>query len=89
MQPFWKAFDGFTKWVLPSSKVCQVSWSGPHQGQAAHVERYRSSPIMHSSVPDECKPIVLKDGERAVFPEALKKIRAGRLKERLSKAFQM
>lgn len=25
------------------------------QGQAAHVERYRSSPIMHSSVPDECK----------------------------------
>ena len=71
MQPFWKAFDGFTKWVgafskprracnevLPSSKVCQVSWSGPHQGQAAHVERYRSSPIMHSSVPDECKPIV-------------------------------
>eukprot|EP00439_Symbiodinium_sp_Y106_P046258 s759_g5.t2 len=24
---FWKAFDGYTKWVLPSSKVCQVSWS--------------------------------------------------------------
>ncbi|CAL1167135.1 unnamed protein product [Cladocopium goreaui] len=55
VQQFWKTFDGFTKWVLPSSKVCQVSWSGPHQGQAAHVERYRSSPIMHSSVPDECK----------------------------------
>lgn len=75
---FWKTFDGFTKWVLPSSKVCQVSWSGPHQGQAAHVERYRSSPIMHSSVPDECKPIVLQDGERVPFPEALKKIRAPR-----------
>eukprot|EP00439_Symbiodinium_sp_Y106_P041877 s759_g5.t1 len=40
---FWKAFDGYTKWVLPSSKVCQVSWSGPHQGQKAHVDRYRSS----------------------------------------------
>eukprot|EP00434_Breviolum_minutum_P038369 symbB.v1.2.034033.t2/scaffold4320.1/size63662/6 len=78
VQQFWKTFDGFTKWVLPSSKVCQVSWSGPHQGQAAHVERYRSSPIMHSSVPDECKPIVLLDGERVDFPEALKKIRAPR-----------
>jgi len=78
VQQFWKTFDGFTKWVLPSSKVCQVSWSGPHQGQAAHVERYRSSPIMHSSVPDECKPIVLLDGERVAFPEALKKIRAPR-----------
>lgn len=78
VQHFWKTFDGFTKWVLPSSKVCQVSWSGPHQGQAAHVERYRSSPIMHSSVPDECKPIVLLDGERVAFPEALKKIRAPR-----------
>ncbi|CAJ1397408.1 unnamed protein product [Effrenium voratum] len=60
--PFWKTFDGYTKWVLPSSKVCQVSWSGPHQGQAAHVDRYRSSPIMHSSVPDEYKPIATRLG---------------------------
>lgn len=75
---FWKAFDGYTKWVLPSSKVCQVSWSGPHQGQKAHVDRYRSSPIMHGSVPDEYKPIVLQHGERIPFPEATKKIRAPR-----------
>ena len=28
-------------------KVCQVSWSGPHQGFDAHVARYRNSPVMH------------------------------------------
>ena len=28
-------------------KVCRVTWSGPHQGLAAHVERYRNSPVMH------------------------------------------
>ena len=28
----WQAFDGFSGWSLPTAKVCQVSWSGPHQG---------------------------------------------------------
>ena len=28
----WQAFDGFSGWPLPTAKVCQVSWSGPHQG---------------------------------------------------------
>ena len=41
-------------------QVCQVGWSGPHQGFQAHVERYRNSPVMHKStlafswVPDFC-----------------------------------
>ena len=30
-------------------QVCQVGWSGPHQGFQAHVERYRNSPVMHKS----------------------------------------
>merc|ERR1712072_816951 len=38
---FWKAFDGFDSWVVQSPKVCRVSWSMPHQGYEAHVERYR------------------------------------------------
>ena len=28
----WRTFDGFSSWALPTAKVCQVSWSGPHQG---------------------------------------------------------
>eukprot|EP00933_Yihiella_yeosuensis_P085084 TRINITY_DN9988_c0_g1_i1.p1 TRINITY_DN9988_c0_g1~~TRINITY_DN9988_c0_g1_i1.p1 ORF type:complete len:271 (-),score=55.63 TRINITY_DN9988_c0_g1_i1:265-1077(-) len=77
---FWKIFHGYNKWVLPSSKVCHVSWSGPHQGQTAHVDRYRNSPIMHSSVPDEYKPAIfaLGTGERATFPPPSKKLRAPR-----------
>jgi hypothetical protein len=77
---FWKCFHGYTKWVLPSSKVCHVSWSGPHQGQRAHVERYRNSPIMHSSVPDEYKPVIFLPGSgvRTHFPPPTKKLRAPR-----------
>ena len=30
-------------------QVCQVTWSGPHQGLDGHVERYRNSPVMHKS----------------------------------------
>ena len=28
----WRTFDGFSSWALPTAKVCQVSWSGLHQG---------------------------------------------------------
>ena len=33
----WQTFDGFSGWSLPTAKVCQVSWSGPHQGFKALV----------------------------------------------------
>ena len=35
--------------VSAFSQVCQVGWSGPHQGFHVHVERYRNSPVMHKS----------------------------------------
>lgn len=75
---FWKTFAGYSKWVLPSAKVCHVSWSGPHQGRKAHLERYRNSPIMHNSVPDEFKPVVFSGSTRINFPGASKKLRAPR-----------
>lgn len=77
---FWQTFDGFTRWKLPSRKVCGVSWSGPHQGLEAHIERYRSSPVMHASVPDEYKPIILCDGVRIEFPPPSKNPRAPRVR---------
>jgi hypothetical protein len=77
---FWRTFDGYSKWTLPSRKVCSVSWSGPHQGLEAHVERYRNSPVMHTSVPDEYKPVIFRDGTRVVFPTATKSFRAPRIR---------
>jgi len=71
----WKMFDGFAAWSLPTSKVCQVRWSGPHQGFNAHVERYRNSPVMHKSVPDSYKPVVFKHGVRKPFPKPTKKVK--------------
>lgn len=75
---FWANFNGFSKWALPSQKVCGVTWSGPHQGLEAHVERYRNSPVMHDSVPENYKPAIFKDGVRAAFPPPTKTTRAPR-----------
>lgn len=77
---FWSTFNGYAKWVLPSRKVCSVSWSSPHQGLQAHVDRYRNSPVMHTSVPDEYKPVIFEKGVRVLFPEFAKAPRAPRVR---------
>lgn len=71
---FWTAFDGFSQWALPTAKVCEVSWSGPFQGLQAHVQRYKNSPVMHHSVPDEYKPMIFAAGVRQPFPPPSKKL---------------
>eukprot|EP00930_Biecheleria_cincta_P015990 TRINITY_DN13147_c0_g2_i1.p1 TRINITY_DN13147_c0_g2~~TRINITY_DN13147_c0_g2_i1.p1 ORF type:complete len:272 (+),score=41.46 TRINITY_DN13147_c0_g2_i1:580-1395(+) len=76
VKALWKTFDGFSGWALPTAKVCQVSWSGPHQGLKAHVERYRNSPVMHKSVRDEYKPIIFVQGARQPFPPPTKRVKA-------------
>jgi RNA recognition motif-containing protein len=77
---FWKCFNGFSDWALPSHKICKVNWSLPYQGLAAHIERYRNSPVMHEAVPDEFKPALFSSGERTMFPPPTKKIRAPRMR---------
>lgn len=77
---FWSVFDGFTNWAIPSRKVCYVSWCEPNQGLEAHIDRYRSSPVMHGSVPDEYKPVLLQNGCRIPFPKPTKAIRAPRVR---------
>jgi hypothetical protein len=75
-------FQGYTGWALTSEKVCDVMWSGVHQGLEAHIERYRNSPVMHPSVPDDYKPVVFKDGVRTQFPPPTKLPRAPRIRRR-------
>merc|ERR1712232_985019 len=61
---FFQVFQGFDSWAMVSHKVCEVCWSNPLQGLDQHIERYRNSPVMHNSIPDEHKPILLRDGQR-------------------------
>lgn len=75
---FLEHFTGFSGWVVPSRKVAEVSWSNPNQGLDVHVERYRNSTVMHPSVPDEFKPIVLQNGQRVEFPSPTRVIRPPR-----------
>merc|ERR1712032_617872 len=75
------SFQGFARWRVPSRKTCDVVWSGPVQGLQAHTERYRNSPVMHDSVPDEYKPVVFVNGIRVPFPPPTKRIRPPRVRQ--------
>jgi len=78
----WQVFDGFTGWGMGSEKTCTVTWGDPYQGLDAHVERYQNSPVMHHSVPDEWKPIILQAGQRIPFPAPTKNIGAPKMRRR-------
>jgi len=77
-----KHFEGFCNWSTPSEKVCSVTWAGPHQGLYAHVQRYRNSPVMHESVPDEWKPAMFVNGTRMPFPPPTVAIRKPKIRRR-------
>lgn len=73
-------FEGFSNWSVPGGSACTVEWCSPHQGLQANVERYRNSPVMHASVPDEWRPLLLAHGVPISFPAPTLKIKAPRLK---------
>lgn len=77
---FKEVFQGFQGWRFDSAKVSEVSWAHPHQGLAEHVERYRNSPVMHPSMPDEYKPMIFQRGARVTFPPPTKVIKAPKLR---------
>jgi len=76
---FWSTFDGFSRWAIPSKKMCKVTWCGPNeQGREAHIDRYRNSSVMHSAVPEDYKPLIFEGGEVVPFPEPSKVPKAPR-----------
>lgn len=80
---FMRTFDGFTGWRYGGKQVSEageVSWAHPHQGWEEHVERYRNSPVMHPSMPDEYKPMIFQDGARVTFLPPNKVIKAPKLR---------
>lgn len=70
-------FDGFDSWSVKSDKTCRMTWSSL-QGLDAHIERFRNSPVMHESVPEDQKPLIFKGSEHIQFPKPTKKIREPR-----------
>lgn len=75
---FVEHFTGFTRWRVASSKICKVTWSDAVQGLQAHIERYRNSPVMHESVPEDHKPMLFVGVQQVQFPPPTKTVRAPR-----------
>jgi hypothetical protein len=74
-------FEGFSNWKVPSEKVCTVTWSSPTQGLEAHIDRYRNSPVMHHSLTEDWKPILLQQGRRVPFPPPTKAIKIPKVRQ--------
>lgn len=74
------ALNGFSMWSVQDGKACDTSYNHPIQGLQALVERYKNSPVMHSRVPDEYKPIMLNDGVRIPFLRPSKPIKAPKIR---------
>jgi hypothetical protein len=74
-------FEGFARWCTESTKTAQITWSSPTQGLEAHLERYRSSPVMHDAVPDHFKPAMFRGNVRVAFPRPTKAIRMPRMRQ--------
>jgi len=72
--------DGFSAWLEPSPKVCNVVWSEPYQGLQQNIERYRDSPVMNPCVDDKYKPALYLRGVRTEFPKPTKQLRAPRVR---------
>jgi len=69
--------NGFTNWGdRACHKVLEICWSDPHQGLDMLIDRYRNSRVMHRSVPEEYKPLLLKNGEKVSFPTSTKRVRS-------------
>jgi hypothetical protein len=77
-EDFMRQVQGFRNWSVSSEKVLEATWSSAHQGIESHIARYRNSPVMHSSVPDEQRPALFQDGVRIPFPAPTKKLKAPR-----------
>jgi len=73
-----RSLKGFSAWPAKTSKRCSVSWSRPLQGLDAHVAEYRNSPLMHTTVPESCRPMLFEDGKRISFPPPTKRLKPPR-----------
>lgn len=72
-------FSGFRGWPVPTTEKCKVGWSS-NQGLAGLIERYRNSPLMHESVPQQYRPVLFQNGVLSTFPGPTVRIRKPRVR---------
>lgn len=68
--------------VIPCSRLEEVTaeWS-ECQGLQANVRKFRNSPLMHKSIPADCKPAMYDlSGDRVSFPKPTKAIPRPRIR---------
>lgn len=82
VKQFRNKFEGFCSWNTPS----EVTSGPPYQGLGDIIERYRNSPLMHSSVADEFKPVLFNGGRRVPFPPPTRCVRAPRVRSSTGRA---
>lgn len=66
---------------LREGHALQISWNSTGGTVEDQVKRFRDSALMHPSMSDELRPILLQDGVRVDFPAPTKKIRAPRQRD--------
>lgn len=82
----WQHFQGFDRWPVGAQQPCEVAWNSPNQGLAAQIDRYRNSPLMHPSVPETYRPVLLRHGVRVDFPAPTSRIRPPRIRHQKQSA---
>mmetsp|Transcript_67829 Transcript_67829/g.196197 ORF Transcript_67829/g.196197 Transcript_67829/m.196197 type:complete len:134 (-) Transcript_67829:36-437(-) len=73
-------FLGYTGWQEGANRPAGLQWSEGLQGLNELIERYRNSPLMHSSVPDFAKPALSREGARTSFPDPTVPLRRPRMR---------
>jgi RNA recognition motif-containing protein len=77
-EAFSASMQGVELWA---DRALQVSRNSTSVSVEEQVRRFRDSALMHASVPDELRPILLQDGIRVEFPAPTKKLRAPRQRD--------
>jgi hypothetical protein len=58
---FFKTFEGYSSWPVPSRKVSGVSWC-ERQGLEAHMQHFLRSSRGVEPLPEDCRPLCLQNG---------------------------
>jgi len=77
---FMALFRGFSGWAINSLKVADVIWSGKRQGLENQIARYRNSPMLSEGMPEEAKPLLLRDGVPVGFPPPTRRVKPLRVR---------
>lgn len=70
-----RRLQGFHSWACGSTEVLEIVWNAEEQGLNRLVERLRNSSVMHTRVPDICKPCMFSRMGRVQFPKPTRRIR--------------